>query len=242
MCPNIAIGDFLFPSWYAMLIVGIVVPLSMAVCLRPADFPITKKAIFFCAILLALSGVLGARLLYIILNKKELTLAALVTLKSGFAYFGAPILALTALFIYSKFKNVHFMRLADYGISFLILSQVFVRIGCLMAGCCAGKPAQFGVIFKTVDKIPRHPTQAYEAILLIVIYILSRILYPKKAAEEGFTLFFCLALYGLGRFFVESLRIDSPMTALNLTVAQIASLSLAVLSIAYLVIRYKKGV
>jgi phosphatidylglycerol:prolipoprotein diacylglycerol transferase len=39
------------------------------------------------------------------------------------------------------------------------------RLGCFHAGCCYGTPttAPWGVVFPTVDNVPRHPTQLYEA-------------------------------------------------------------------------------
>lgn len=40
------------------------------------------------------------------------------------------------------------------------------RLGCFVGGCCYGVPTSlpWGVVFPTVDDIPRHPTQLYEAI------------------------------------------------------------------------------
>ena len=39
------------------------------------------------------------------------------------------------------------------------------RLGCFHAGCCYGTPTRlpWGVVFPSVDSLPRHPTQLYEA-------------------------------------------------------------------------------
>jgi len=39
------------------------------------------------------------------------------------------------------------------------------RLGCFVGGCCYGTPTQlpWGVVFPSVDSLPRHPTQLYEA-------------------------------------------------------------------------------
>lgn len=54
------------------------------------------------------------------------------------------------------------------GDSFLVPVAVAVaigRIGCFLAGCCYGTPTglPWGVVFASVDSLPRHPTQLYEA-------------------------------------------------------------------------------
>ena len=38
------------------------------------------------------------------------------------------------------------------------------RLSCFAGGCCYGTPTQlpWGVIFSSVDQVPRHPTQLYE--------------------------------------------------------------------------------
>jgi len=179
-------------------------------------------------------GLLGARILFILLHWRNVSfkITDLVSPSGGFAYFGALILSILTMWAYTTLKRKSFLSLLDYAAPFLMLSQVFVRMGCLMAGCCYGRPTDmpFGVIFKAVDNLARHPTQAYEAILLAAIFFAGRAIYKRKKDQAGRTFFSVLLIYGTGRFFVEFFRVDSPAVFLNITLAQAACLTLALLS------------
>ena len=90
------------------------------------------------------------------------------------------------------------------------------RIGCLLAGCCAGIPTSlpWGVDFG--DGIARHPTQVYEMLFCFVAFIfLQR---AHKTAKPGSLLSGYFAAYFGFRFFVEFLR-PHPVVA-GLTVFQ----------------------
>lgn len=224
MHPNIVIGQLVIPSWYAMVAVGAVITTILAIASKPQNFPLTRRDLLLLGALLTASGLIGARILFILIHPAGA--------KNGFAYFGALISFLLTLVIYSALRRINVMTLLDYVMPFLMLSQMFVRIGCLMAGCCYGKPTgkSFGVIFKTVDAISRHPTQAYEAGALFLIYIIGRRIYNKAVEIRGLTTVSALALYGAARFFIEYLRADFTSALFNLSVAQIVCFSLAVTS------------
>lgn len=213
------------PNWFLMVGAGTIIAIVMAVYSVPKGFILKRSDIAFLGIILVGAGLTGARILFNILHGGKM--------KGGFAYFGALVLFLIAIWVYSAVKKVKFLELADYVAPFLMLSQAFVRVGCLMAGCCYGKPTHscYGVIFKSVDNVIRHPTQAYESILLLTIYIIGRVIYDKKWRRLGDILFISLFLYGSGRFFMEFLRTDSPVIFLNLTLAQVTCLSLSFITL-----------
>ncbi|MBI5124277.1 MAG: prolipoprotein diacylglyceryl transferase [Candidatus Omnitrophica bacterium] len=203
-----------------MLAIGAIVTTFLAVYLRPQDFPLNRREVLTVALLLTIFGLVGARILFILIHRGAAN--------NGFAYFGALVFFILTLSGYSILRKVNLLELLDYAMPFLILSQFFVRIGCLMAGCCYGKPTNkfFGVVFKTVDGLSRHPTQAYEAVALFSIYIVGRIIYNRYAEIRGLTMAGTLALYGLARFFIEYLRTDSPSVLFNLSLAQVSCLSI----------------
>jgi phosphatidylglycerol:prolipoprotein diacylglycerol transferase len=113
-----------------------------------------------------------------------------------------------------------------------MLSQAFVRVGCFLAGCCYGKPTNlcWGVRFKTVDNLLRHPTQIYEAVLFFAIYFVTRAVYKKDSRLSGRTFYTALLLYGSGRFFIEFFRVDSPALFMGITFAQYTCLLLAIIT------------
>lgn len=98
----------------------------------------------------------------------------------------------------------------------LILTQATMRIGCLSAGCCHGKPAwgvPWAIIVDDPDTatlyrgIPVHPTQAYQIIINLAIFVTLFAL-RKQPEMEGRLLWLYLILYGIGRFGVELFRGD----------------------------------
>lgn len=234
MYPNIIIGRLVLSSWYMALITGAIVSLSLVIYLRPKDFALNRIEISCLSLALIAAGLLGSRLLFMILHSKTIPfrISDIFSYRLGFAYFGALVLSVLTIWGYAALKRKSFLKLLDFYVPFLMLSQAFIRIGCLAGGCCYGRPSgNFpGLIFRTVDRIPRHATQLYESLLLVLIYILGRYLYEKIRAREGSVSFLSIALYGAGRFFIEGLRTDSPAIFYSFTLAQGACLVLVILA------------
>lgn len=90
------------------------------------------------------------------------------------------------------------------------------RVGCLLAGCCHGRPSSFGVTYGAEHAergFPRHlvgirlfPVQAVEAAGLVVIGMTSLAALPFAAPGRVFAWF--LAGYAVLRFGTEALRGD----------------------------------
>lgn len=243
MFPEIVIGSLRLPSFQTFLIIGFAAAAGLAAYLRPSDFPIRRREMILISILLLISGLAGARMLFILLKQplSDFTIRNIFSLTGGYAYFGSLILSIFALAVYAKLRNTRFLALADYAMPFLLLSQVFVRIGCLMAGCCYGRPtgSSLGVVFKSVDHVARHPTQAYEIIFLILIYIIGRRVYNEQHFRYGLTSAVTVFLYGFIRFFNEYLRTDSPVIFLNITMAQAMCMAVAISGLLFMVVTLK---
>jgi phosphatidylglycerol---prolipoprotein diacylglyceryl transferase len=232
MCPTIIIDGAAISSWHAFMLAGAVVSIALAVYLMPRDFTINRLSVLSVGAMLFLASLIGARLLFILLGLSyhQPAFSRIISARGGFAYFGALAFSVITIYTYAKVRKKNFLALADYAAPFLMLSQAFVRIGCLMTGCCYGKPTgcSLGVKFKTVDDILRHPTQGYESILLFSIYMITRAVYKKNSNYPGKTFFLSLFLYGTGRFFIEFFRVDSPNFFMNITCAQAACLLLSI--------------
>ena len=92
------------------------------------------------------------------------------------------------------------------------LGQFFGRIGCFMAGCCYGAPADlpWAVTFTNPQSLcpirePLHPSQLYEAILALGVFgLLYGVRTRKRFDGEMLLAYFALA--GLVRFVVEFFR------------------------------------
>ncbi len=85
----------------------------------------------------------------------------------------------------------------------LIFGHGIGRLGCMMAGCCFGKPTDWvwGVL---LHEHYRHPTQLIEAFSLMTFGF-----YLLKSHKPRMILFsFYLGFYGVLRFVIEQLRAD----------------------------------
>jgi len=115
------------------------------------------------------------------------------------------------------------------------------KTGCLLHGCCNGRPCSlpWAITFSegsasTYVGIPVHPSQVYEIIMMIALFIVLLLLNNK--AWRGTLLFWFVGLYGVGRAATDVFRGDvdryiyiGPVTLTQLVCLVSASVSLVVL-------------
>ncbi|MFH1189081.1 MAG: prolipoprotein diacylglyceryl transferase family protein [Candidatus Omnitrophota bacterium] len=236
------------PSWDVFVLGGFFVVLAALLILRPKDFSVTRRGIAAFIFITLFTASLGAKLLYVYLHRK--TLFGVMHLSfsdafvsSGYAFLGALIAEFITMAVFTKFrlKAVGFLVFADFIMPFLLLHQAVTRIGCFMNGCCYGPVTDlpWGCVFMD-ETVRRHPTQIYFAIALVMIFFYARHLYKKKA-PKGAVFFTTLFTYGLSRCILESWRVDSPHILGPVTLAQVTTFTLAVVSGICLYITLVKG-
>jgi len=129
---------------------------------------------------------------------------------TGFASHGAAIAIIIAMYWYSrKHLNKSLLYILDRMAIVTALGASFVRLGNFFNSEIYGKPtgSNFGVIFKSSDAemLPRHPTQLYEALCYLILFIVLWKFYWKtdKKQKKGFL--FGIFMIGLwsARFFIE---------------------------------------
>ena len=115
------------------------------------------------------------------------------------------------------------------------LAHGFGRLGCLMAGCCHGAPAEWGLYHVHLG-MKVVPVQLFEAIFL---FALCAVLYfiTKKYRGVGFASY--MILYGIWRVFAELMRADDRgATVVDfLSPSQLVSVILIIMGVAVLVVR-----
>jgi len=128
--------------------------------------------------------------------------------KGGLASHGAFIGVFVAGFIFvRRHHSISYLWILDRMAIPVPLAAAFVRFGNLFNSEIFGKPtsAPWAFIFERVDRIPRHPTQLYEAITYLFIFLLMLFLYNKKGLREkkGFYAGVWLAVTFTARFLIE---------------------------------------
>ena len=131
--------------------------------------------------------------------------------QGGLASHGAAIAIPLAVYYFAKkHKGVTFLWAIDRVVIVVALAGCFIRLGNLFNSEIYGKPTDvpWAFVFKSVDNIPRHPTQIYEALAYLAIFILLYALYkrPIIRAKQGYLFgLFLASVFGF-RFFVEFLK------------------------------------
>lgn len=180
-------------------------------------------------------GVAGTRILHMIMFSEEYSwndpLGWIAVWRGGLVFQGAPPAMLAYLLWATRRYKVPFNQFMDIGVSYVVLSHAFGRIGCFWAGCCFGTPTAmpWGIRFPQGSppcdrycdaaaawSLPVHPTQLYEAFLLAVLCGGLLWLRKRVAPKTGYVLPVYLISYGIIRFIVEFFRGDNNPMVWNL--------------------------
>lgn len=112
------------------------------------------------------------------------------------------------------------------------LGQAIGRIGCLLGGCCYGRPAQGWLAMNLPDTrgawCPRHPTQIMSSLADLAIFgavmLVERRLKRSGRGFPGAVALLFIGLYCCKRFGMEFLREEHPLVLGSLSWAHAASL------------------
>lgn len=231
--------------WYGIFIAtGILIGVifSKYTCnLKNVDYE-RMQDIVFVALPFA---IIGARLYYVLFNLSDYnTFFEVINIREGgLAIHGGVIGAFLSAWIYTKKKNLSFIKYADAAVPWLILAQALGRWGNFFNSEAHGGEVTYDFISKFPQFIQNgmfiegtyyHPTFLYESIWnLIVFFLLIYLL--KRKSKDGTVLAGYIGLYSLGRFFIEGLRTDSLMLG-PIRIAQLVSLLGMLIAIITLVI------
>jgi phosphatidylglycerol:prolipoprotein diacylglycerol transferase len=187
---------------------------------------------------LIIGAILGARLLYVITFWQEEfagkpIFSVLMVWRGGLVYYGGLIGASLACMLYARLKHLPLWKIADILAPSIALGQAFGRIGCLLNGCCYGRPCTllWAIRFPEgnaagAPTTPVHPTEIYESLLDLGLYAALAWLFRRKKFE-GQVFGVYLVSYAVLRSFVELFRGDYPANQLffggRVTPAQMAS-------------------
>jgi phosphatidylglycerol:prolipoprotein diacylglycerol transferase len=169
----------------------------------------------------------GARLHWAILHPSALASdprAAL--LGGGLSSYGSLIGSALALVLVVRLRRMPLGEAANAAAVALPVGCGIARIGCLLVGDDYGRPSAlpWAMAFpegRPPAPTPVHPTQAYEILLMIPIFLY--LWSCRRTARPGFLLFAFWVLYGLARFAIDFAGTGPPVAA-GLTATQWISL------------------
>jgi phosphatidylglycerol---prolipoprotein diacylglyceryl transferase len=167
----------------------------------------------------------------------------------GLAYYGGFLGAAPVGYYLCRRDNIPFWKTADVAGFVIPLGLAFGRMGCLLAGCCFGKPtdASLGLVFPPhsgasewqhkagllrgadLASLAVHPTQIYESALSLAIAFACLLwVHPRKRYHGQVFLAF-VALYSIARFGLEFLRSDDRGGLVGLSTSQLIGVGLLAL-------------
>jgi len=159
--------------------------------------------------------ILGGRVGYVIFYQLDVFLQNPKYLfyiwKGGMSFHGGLTGMVIAIYLFSKKYNLKFFILSDLVSLVAPIGLFFGRIANFINVELVGRVTEFpfAIVYPTIDKLPRHPSQLYEAFFegIILFAILMFIFFKNKSnANTGIISGYFLFFYGIFRFLIEFLR------------------------------------
>ena len=196
-----------------------------------------------------IAALVGAKALLFILSFQQFTSSwrdFTLLLRSGGVFYGGLIAAIVVCIYQLRKHQLPLWTSGDLFAPGIALGYMVGRLGCLLAGCCYGKPTDlpWGITFTdptanlnvgTPLNQPLHPTQIYESLAGLIILVLLLVVERRGRAFAGRTFWLYVLLYAISRFTIEFFRGDDRgMVFEFLSTSQFISLVLGPLSLVML--------
>ena len=200
----------------------------------------------------ALGTIIGARLGHCLFYEPAHYLAhpleILMVWQGGLASHGAAIGIMISLWIFVKKNNKPYMWVLDRIVIVTALAGALIRLGNLMNSEIYGVETTlpWGFVFlRNGETAPKHPTQIYEALAYLLIFVLLYRIYWRKAGEfiRGSVFGLFLMLVFTFRFFIEYVKQDqvSFEQGMKLNMGQWLSIPFVLIGLAIFIYSVRKS-
>jgi phosphatidylglycerol---prolipoprotein diacylglyceryl transferase len=221
---GVAVSIAAYPAFLVLAAVA-------AILLLAATAPglgLTRWRVGSWAVLALLAGLVGARALSVVLNPDvyvERPWAAVEVSARGFALYGGALAGAVVMVVAARRLRTGFGALADAGVVPFAIGLALVRVGCFLAGCCAGIEADLpwavafpsdapagGLLGAVLTHPPErvHPTQLYELVAVLVAAGLAGLVARRARLAAGGRAAVFAALFLGFRAADQALRAPSP--------------------------------
>ncbi|MCF8011831.1 MAG: prolipoprotein diacylglyceryl transferase [Clostridiales bacterium] len=231
--------------WYGITMASAFIMGTILAYYRAASNKIDPDHILNLITLIIPFSIIGARIYYVIFEWENYAgnfYEIIAIWHGGLAIHGGIIGGIAAGLIYTRIKQLPPLKIADILSPSLILGQAIGRWGNFINQEAHGGPVSHTFINRFPEFIEKqmyingqyyHPTFLYESFWDLLVFIILILRWPGKKFQGEIMLLY-LALYSLGRFFIEAMRTDSLMIG-PLMVAQLVSAILVIGSTAGLI-------
>lgn len=198
------------PSYAAMLYVGVVLGLVAGNVAANAS-GLDGGRVYVASVLLLLPALAGARLASLA-GDRDAWRAAGGGLwrrwQGGQAMYGGLVMVPASVPLLAVLE-VPFGKFWDVGTFTVLVGMVFARAGCLLTGCCAGRPTEHRLGMVLPDRrgvrARRVPTQLLEGAVAVAL-LGGAVLLTAADLAPGSVFAATLAAYSVARLFLQPLR------------------------------------
>jgi len=229
-------------SYPAMLYVGLVLGVFAGNILAH-EAGLNAFRVYVATLILVVPSLGGARLLYVAAEWRRYrpNLARIWDRNDGgYIMYGGLPCALLASVPLLRILDLSLPAFWDVAIFTILVGMFFTRIGCLLNGCCAGRPCTwFGWYLPNRNRIweKRLPTQLFEA-LSAALLLICAVPLRRSAPFPGALFLFVSLGYAAGRLLMEFGR-ERPRNARAPSIAHVVSLVIILLSVSTLTIYWR---
>ncbi|MFW5867219.1 MAG: prolipoprotein diacylglyceryl transferase [Armatimonadota bacterium] len=245
-------GPIAVRSWGTMLMLGFILALLWAIWDSRSDDDIDVDLLIDVTLAILIGAVAGSRLMAVALNWGDFAGQPLEIFKvweGGLSFHGGLIGGILGAALYISRREVSFLRIADLFAPSIAIGYAVTRVGCYLNGCCYGAPSDmpWAIALPHIagpgdSLVPRHPAQLYASVGSMVVFALL-LLVRKHLHRNGHLFLAYLAFYSAMRFVVEFFRRGASAEAFgpipSLTVAQFASICIALTALAVMAATWK---
>lgn len=199
------------PSYPAMLYLGLVGGVAAGNVAAHAA-RLAAGRVFVATLVLLIPALLGARLLFVVTHwDRYRTDPGRIWRRAqgGAALYGGVPGALLASVPLLWALQLPFWAFWDVATFTVLVGLIFTRVGCLLHGCCAGRPSASWMALRLPDhtgvRERRLPSQLFEMAWASVLLLGALVLWGRRPFV-GALFLFLLAGYGLGRCWMERTR------------------------------------
>lgn len=233
--------NFITIRWYGLfLTIGIILSVLIYHKLfKEKNY--STDLVYDLSIWLVIGGLIGARIGHILFYNLDYFLAnpteIIMINHGGLASHGMTIGILITIWLYQKIKKIDIKKYFDLLVISIPFLATFIRLGNFFNSEIVGKPTTmpWGVYFPKFDSgemILRHPSQIYESLTALIIFVIIYLIYKKyKKLPQYFITNLFLLLYFSTRFLLEFFKARDTLLTFPISMGQLLSIPFILWSI-----------
>lgn len=233
--------------WYGIIVGGAALVAVWLARTEARRRGVDPELVAEAAVWVAGAALVGGRVSFVVQRELDAWIQhpiyVLLVWQGGLSFSGGLLAGLAALLVFARRRGIDLLVALDITAPAAAAGQAIGHVGCLVGGDSYGIPTDlpWAVVYRdpaamAPQGIPLHPTQAYEAILLGLLFVgLWRGRERLGGLGAGMVAGMYLLLLSLIRFGLFFLR-DEPPLVFGLKTAQLLGLGIAALAIVLLVV------